>query len=309
MGIDEIMTQDGASEDSFLDGWEETTPETVSEDDSVDQAGGDQPGGEQTEEKPAGGDQPGEGPGVLREDGGAEKAQEQEGGQEAQKDGADQPAREAPRTWNLNYMGKSVTATESDMKVLAQKGMDYDRIRAGYDEAKPVMALFRDFAEKAGLTVPEYLGRIRAQAKQAQGMSEEEARRSVELEDREAKIAQREAGEREAREAAQAQAARETARREKVQADIAEFMAVFPDAAAKYEEIPQSVWDDVDGGMSLVGAYSKYRAKAAADAAEAAQREANTRAQNEKNAANSTGSMKTSGTNVSKDPFLEGWDE
>ena len=41
--------------------------------------------------------------------------------------------------WTLRHMDEVRQVGEADMVVLAQKGMDYDRIREKYDESKPVM--------------------------------------------------------------------------------------------------------------------------------------------------------------------------
>ena len=120
----------------------------------------------------------------------------------------------APKLWTLRHMDEEKQVNESEMVVLAQKGMDYDRIRAKYDEAKPAMEMLAQFAKKAGVSTAEYITAIRAQAKQAEGMSEAEAKRAVDLEDREARVAVREAEENarvaRANEAATAQSAAAT---------------------------------------------------------------------------------------------------
>lgn len=215
-----------------------------------------------------------------------------------------------PRTWTLNHLGQAVTASEADMVTLAQKGLDYDRIRGEYDEAKPVMAMFREYAGKAGMDLKGYLAHIRAQAKQAEGMSEQEARRAVELEDREAVVAAREEIRRSQEMADRQELARRQAADARMQADLREFREVFPDAAADPASIPKEVWAEVRGGRSLVGAYARYHeAKVRADADAAAQKAAAQR-QNAENAARSAGSMRSAGAEAaSRDPFLEGWNE
>lgn len=196
------------------------------------------------------------------------------------------------------------------MVALARKGLEYDKVRADYEESQPVMALFRDFAKKAGKPVPEYMAYLRTAAKQSDGMSEQEARRAVELEDREAAVAAREAEDQRRKDAAE----RETAARQSAdarrQADIREFLEVFPEAAKDAAAIPAQVWEQVKAGRSLVSAYALYRmGQARQEAAAAAEREAAQR-QNKANAAASAGSMRSAGSGEgSKDPFLQGWDE
>ena len=178
-----------------------------------------------------------------------------------------------------------------------------------YDESKPVMELFVGFAKQAGMSVQDYVARIRFQAKQAQGMSTEEAKRSIDLEDREAAVSAKEAEEAQRQQAAaqamQAQNIADARRR----ADVAEFQKTFPDAAKDPKSIPAEVWADVRNGSTLVAAYAKYAVAQANAKANAAEQRAETTSQNQKNAVRSTGSMKSAGENLnSKDPFLEGWD-
>lgn len=322
---DDIMRQEPRSEggDSFWDGWndgagqEEAAPAGEAETGAGGQAeAGD--GGENPDGGPggSGGDTPpGGAPDATGQDGpeaGGETPPHEGPGKDAPPP-EDKP-REPPRTWTLNHMGQPVTISEADVPALAQKGLDYDRLQASYDEARPVMDLFRGFAERSGKTVPEFVAQLRIQAKQAAGISEAEARQAVELEDREARIAAREENDRRQQEEARQAQAFQQQRQARMQADIQEFIRVFPDAARDFQNIPQQVWDAVNGGMSLVAAYAYYnnaQANAREQAAEAerARREAVQR-QNQKNAAISAGSMKSAGNNHGpKDPFWEGFDE
>lgn len=214
-----------------------------------------------------------------------------------------------PKLVPLKHLGEERMVTEAERDALAQKGMDYDRIRAKYEEAKPAMELIAQFAKKAGVTTAEYITAIREQAKQAEGMSEAEAKRMVDLEDREARVAIREAEEAERKEAENKATNAQTAEEQRRAADIAEFQKTFPEAAKDPKSIPPEVWAEVKNGASLVAAYSKYAVKTANAAKDAAMREAASAKQNNKNAERATGSMKSAGEeSKSKDPFLSGWD-
>ena len=185
---------------------------------------------------------------------------------------------------------------------LLQKGLDYDRIRSKYDEAKPVVEMFSEFARRAGMSLGDFAKHIRTQAKQAGGMSEDEAKRTVELEDREAAVAAQEAQRQEATNA-------KTAKTARIQADLAEFEKAFPDvykqAKSDPKAIPESVWKDVNGGLSLTAAYARYTVNAAKAAAQEAQQRAAAAEQTQKNAARSTGSMKSAGNDAKNtDAFL-----
>ena len=223
-------------------------------------------------------------------------------------DQQEKPKEDAPKVWTLRHMDEVKQVGEADMVILAQKGMDYDRIREKYEESKPVMELFGGFAKQAGMSVQDYVARIRFQAKQAQGLSEAEAKRSIDLEDREAAVSAKEAEEAQRQQAAaQALQAQNTADARR-RADVAEFQKTFPDAAKDPKSIPAEVWADVRNGSTLVAAYAKYTVAQAKAAQQAAEQRAESTAQNQKNAVRSTGSMKSAGENLnSKDPFLEGW--
>ena len=310
MDEDQIMQQETQEEgtDGFLEGWEETGPggeETGPEVDGEGQAesqpegqepAGDQDGGPETPtgDAPVGGDQP-------------------TGEHDGQPSEEAQPA-QPPRTWTLNHWGQPVTISEADVPALAQKGLDYDRVRTAYEEARPVMELFQGFAKQAGVTVQDYVARLRTQVKEAQGMEPEAARRAVELEDRETRMNIQEETERQRQEAGRRAQAMQAQRQTRIQNDIQEFATVFPDAALDFKSIPQEVWEAVNGGMSLVAAYARYNSAQANASAQKAEEERRrqeaVRQQNDRNAAASTGSMKSAGSDHGpKDPFLEGWDE
>ena len=219
----------------------------------------------------------------------------------------DQQGAIPPKEWSIKHMGETRTVTaEQITPELLQKAYDYDRVRGKYDEAKPVMEVFSDLARKAGMSVGDFVKSVRAETKKAQGMSEAEARRAVELEDREAAIAAAEAKERETAAARQQQAAH-------IRSDIAEFAMAFPDIYEKAKgnpksQIPESVWRDVDKGLSLTAAYSRYAVANAAAQVKAANERADTAGKNAANAARSTGSLKSAGNDVKNtDPFLEGF--
>lgn len=220
----------------------------------------------------------------------------------------EQPAeKDTPPSWIIKHMGVEQTLGVQDITPeLLQKGKDYDRIRPVYDEAKPVLDIFKQFAQKAGMSLTDYIKHIRTEALRAGGMSEDEAARSVALEDREAAVAAAEAEQREQAEA--------TAKiKSRVDADLAEFAKAFPDVYKQAESdpkaIPESVWAQVNSGaLSLTAAYSRYAVEQAQAAAAAARTAAAAEVQNAKNAARSTGSMQSAGNDSKKiDPFDEGW--
>lgn len=295
--MDQTLEQEPETTDAFLDGWDGEAEVTADqpETDAEPMDGGEEP--------------PAEGAGESAEtpeDGTEPPAEEGSPAQPPQ--GHPETVDARPQTWELRHMDEVRQVNEADMVTLAQKGLDYDRVRAQYDEFRPVMDMLSTFANRQGMNTKDYIANLRAQAKQAEGFSEADARRSVELEDREAIVAAAEA-ERQEQAAAQMQAQQAAAAAEsRRQADITEFQKTFPEAAKDPNSIPPQVWAEVRGGSSLVAAYARYAVQQARQDAATAKRETASVQQNQKNAARSTGSMKSAGDSTkAKDPFLEGW--
>lgn len=292
--VDQDQVQEQDQEDAFADGFDDPGVEGPT-DQSEPDGQGHEPQHEPSEDRD-GGEEPPAGEGKPGED-------------EDHK--VDTQTEELPKeqTWEVNHLGQRKTLRAQDITPeLLQKGMDYDRIHQQYDRTKPVMALISTMAQKAGVSVEEYTNMVRTQAlQQSKGLSEEEARREVELEDREAAIKAEEAARQEAtqrREAGEAE----------VQRGIAEFARAFPEiyeqARKNPEVIPDSVWEAVNGGLSLTAAYAQYAVTQAAKETQAAQAQAQTAKQNQRNAQRSTGSMKSAGNDArNTDAFLAGFDE
>ena len=294
--------QNADQQDAFLDGWgdEQTAqdaPETSETAEGEDTAEEETETASETEDAQSASD-----------DGAAETAAE--AGAEAQTETTEQKADAPEKTWTLRHMDETKNVGEAEMVTLAQKGMDYDRIRAKYDESKPAMEILSIFAKQKGVSVADYVSFLRKEAKKADGLSEAEARRSIELEDREAAVTAREAEQAAERQAAEQANAATNAAAQRRKADIDEFAREYPDVVRNPDAIPKEVWDAVAAGSSLTVAYAKYTAKQAREEAERTRSAAQAAQQNVKNAARSTGSMQSAGQNAGgRDPFLEGWGE
>ena len=300
MSVQEEQSAD--QQDAFLDGWgDEQTAQDAPE--TSETAEGEDTAEEETE--PA---SETEGAQSAPDGGAAETAAE--AGAEAQTETTEQKADAPEKTWTLRHMDETKNVGEAEMVTLAQKGMDYDRIRAKYDESKPAMEILSIFAKQKGVSVADYVSFLRTEAKKADGLSEAEARRSIELEDREAAVTAREAEQAAERQAAEQANAAASAAAQRRKADIDEFAREYPDVARNPDAIPKEVWDAVAAGSSLTVAYAKYTAKQAREEAERTRIAAQAAQQNVKNAARSTGSMQSAGQNAGgRDPFLEGWGE
>lgn len=294
--------QNADQQDAFLDGWgDEQTAQDAPETSETAE-------GEDTTEEVTETASETEGAQSAPDGGAAETAAE--AGAEAQTETTEQKADAPEKTWTLRHMDETKNVGEAEMVTLAQKGMDYDRIRAKYDESKPAMEILSIFAKQKGVSVADYVSFLRTEAKKADGLSEAEARRSIELEDREAAVTAREAEQAAERQAAEQANAAANAAAQRRKADIDEFAREYPDVARNPDTIPKEVWDAVAAGSSLTVAYAKYTAKQAREEAERTRSAAQAAQQNVKNAARSTGSMQSAGQNAGgRDPFLEGWGE
>lgn len=300
MSVQEEQSAD--QQDAFLDGWgdEQTAQEAPETSETAE--------GEDTTEEVTETASETEGAQSASDGGAAETAAE--AGAEAQTETTEQKADAPEKTWTLRHMDETKNVGEAEMVTLAQKGMDYDRIRAKYDESKPAMEILSIFAKQKGVSVADYVSFLRTEAKKADGLSEAEARRSIELEDREAAVTAREAEQAAERQAAEQANAAANAAAQRRKADIDEFAREYPDVARNPDAIPKEVWDAVAAGSSLTVAYAKYTAKRAREEAERTRSAAQAAQQNIKNAARSTGSMQSAGQNAGgRDPFLEGWGE
>lgn len=292
MDIETNMEQMANQQDAFLEGWEpadqqetETAEMDTVETENVAEEVVEEQAEETTEAE-------------------AETTETAETTEEKTEETAAESATET--SWIVNYMGKQETLTKADITPeLLQKGRDYDRIRAKYDEAKPVMELFTAFAEKANMSVMDYAKHLRAEAKRAEGLSEAEAARAIDIEDREAALAAKEAAEKSEQQAKETVAA-------KVRADLELFGKLYPDvyeqAKGNPSVIPKSVWDEVHAGESLAVAYKKYADMQAVEAMKQMQVRVAAAEQSAKNTGRSTGSMKSAGNDTKNtDAFLEGW--
>lgn len=293
-----MQEQTADQQDAFLSGWEDDSPETEQTADQQDeQAEGAQEEQETAAEGASATDEPtepAEADTTAEGEAGAAEAE----GQKA-----------VPASWTIKHLGEEKTLSATDVTPeLLQKGMDYDRVRSKYDEARPALELLSQYAKQANMTLGDYAKHLRVQAKQASGMSAEEASRTVELEDREAAVSAQETAQQERQQEAES-------RKTKINADLAEFAKAFPEVYARVRNgdksaIPDSVWAEVNGGrLSLTAAYAVYAVGQADQKAAAAERVQKAAAQNQRNAQRSTGSMRSAGNDTkTKSAFLEGFD-
>lgn len=214
---------------------------------------------------------------------------------------------EADQSFELRHLDEVKTVNREEVIALAQKGMDYDRVRAKYDELKSKAAVENESAKEAhefverlakenGMTTQEFMDSTAASLKaKKSGVDFQTALKEVQMERRERDLAKKESRISEAEKAKEAEAEKESAAKAKRESDIRDFIEAHKDNPVDVKSIPQSVWADVAKGMTLNAAYMKYEnqlLKSQLAKKEAAEKE---RAQREKNKARSTGSVSTEG--------------
>lgn len=227
----------------------------------------------------------------------------------------------------LKHLGEERTVNREEVITLAQKGVDYDRIRGKYDElttentslkermadyeqTKDRLGYFEELAQASGVTIDELIIQTmaaQAASKNNTSVAEEvpKARLAMErkaLEKEKANWAKAKGAERSAAdEAADAEA--------RVNADIERFMAEFPEAAKDIKNnVPQEVWDAVNANNStLTEEYRKYVDKQKDAEIERLRTQLEQKEQNEKNKSRSTGSQDSDSVSQTGDIWEDAW--
>lgn len=258
----------------YFEGWDDdSTPVDVDEDGEAEET-------EAAEDKQ---DQPTE---EAEADEAAEETEEKPESEETKPDG---------KSWKLKHNGEEIDADEEKMVELAQKGLDYDRVRGERDTFKnehPKYAEYEKFlnelAQSAGTDVAGLMENVRASMlmqkaeKEGKELTQEAAVNQLRAEAAAAKAA----------EAQQAEAA-------KKQANLRAFMMAYPNVRA--EDVPLKVLQEGFNSGDLVGAYARYENQKL-------KTELNTIKQNQKNKERSTGSKKSKGSS-SNDYWFDGWED
>lgn len=214
----------------------------------------------------------------------------------------------ADERFTLKHLGETRDFSRDEVTTLAQKGLDYDRIRAERDSMKAEMPTMRDamgllgeIAADSKISVGELIETLRArrlidrEAAEGRTITETGAREQIRRE----KAARDRDGEAQEEQPAAKPAASAPAQPD-VTEDIRRFAQTFPEVKAT--DIPQKVWDEYRAGKGdLVSLYTIQ--ENAALRLKLAQME-----QNENNRGRSAGSVKSAGNRTAKTTMQEVWD-
>lgn len=211
--------------------------------------------------------------------------------------GDDTPAPTIADVLRVKYNGEERDLPLDEARVLAQKGMNYDKILGERDQLKSIIDRY---AEASDMTPEQFIQYLNVQiAKITDNADIERLRKAYpgasddilrELADRDRKIAETDRKEREAKEAADAEAA--------AQQPWIDFFTRHPEV--KPETLTPEFLKSVEDGMSPEEAFLT---------AKVAELEGNKAisAQNEKNMMSAVGSAKGDGSPTKRDPFLDGF--
>lgn len=253
-----------------------------------------------TEDDPDGDDAPeaaeDDGGGADRPDDGAEAEAK---GEEAAEDGTDgeqkADGKGTDQSFELKHLDEVRTVGRDEVIALAQKGLDYDRIRGKLEELRGLEAqasengafaeFVQELAQNAGVSPEVLMDTTRAKilmGKQ-QGLSQEDALQQVK--------AAREARSKTDQQSKDARDARN--RQEHFREEVARFRTMHPDVRA--EDIADEVWQDYDKSGNLTDAWQNAENRRLAAENADLRKELDALKQDRKNTERSTGSRKTAG--------------
>lgn len=304
-------------EDALFDGWDDDEtyagfddePTDGTEDVSTDEADADQQTaeGEETEAEETGTEP-------------VNETAESTAPETAETPTEDKTEAETPQTdqsvkYTLKHLDDTKEVTAEEMIPLAQKGMDYDRIREERDTMRAEWARLKELEKFANElysnskgydsiealiddTRAEFL--IKSEANYGRPLAKKTALERVkQLREDSIKANTPKAEPKVPTEKEQAEA------RDK---SIEEFCKAYPTVDAK--QIPQSVYAEFRKTGDLLGAYRNYEKTQLTDKIASLEKEIATLKTNKKNEARSTGSMKSAGkADKGIDPMFEGWDD
>ena len=199
---------------------------------------------------------------------------------------------DADQWLELRHMDDPVRKVSKDeARELAQKGLDYDRIRQERDTLKANSARYAEMEnflkEMQGdfASIEDFMDDTRARVKAEQeGIPFDDAMRAVK----------------------EARTPKETPVQQPQYSPVDLFLMKYP--TVKSEDIPASVWEEVGRTGDLLGAYERYKADETANRIKQLEQEIATLKNNNKNAARSAGSSKTSGGAQTKSLIASLWD-
>jgi len=216
----------------------------------------------------------------------------------------DEEEEEADQRFTLKHLDEVKEVGRDEVITLAQKGLDYDRIRKERDQLKAEKAALKEhedflseLAELAGQSVDELMISTKArlivndEKKKGRDITFEQARYRVESDLKDLKKAKAA----ETEEPVKAEEETGPSIQELREANFMRFVAVYPDV----KEIPSEVWKEFGDGSTkeLTDIYARYENKKLKERI----------AELEQKPKRSTGSRRSNGNPVKDDDLFAGW--
>lgn len=216
-------------------------------------------------------------------------------------------------SFTLKYMGEEKSVSREEIVPLAEKGMNYDKIKGQLEAARNDLKDYQqikadlgkrneqfqyleELAKEQGMTLDELIDNTQAQVMHRKTGKDMEVCRGIVANERRARELQ-------AQQASVTATKDQTAKRD---ADINAFMKAYPELASDPKNVPDEVWDAVNKGETLLNAYRAYEVKALRAELEQQKAAAAEEKRKQENKSRSTGSQKTKGTKT-VDPFDAIW--
>lgn len=181
---------------------------------------------------------------------------------------ADQPQegdadQQTPVLYTLKNREETRQVTLEEMRTMAQKGWDYDKVKTENDQLRQyreqnaaAVEFLNRHAQSQGLSVQQYLQQMQKQELLRTGMSDAQAEREIQFQREKAQVeAQKRAIDafQQTRNSAQME---QQKKQEAFKQSVADFKKAYPDK--KPEEIPKEVWAKVGQGVPLLSAYTMH---------------------------------------------------
>lgn len=207
---------------------------------------------------------------------------------------------EADQLFTLKHLDSTYQVDKNQVVALAQKGLDYDRIRARADQEISRLTVYENFLKELAapnnMSIDDLMDTTRANIlAEREGLDRDTALQRVKLDrDRQALEAQKQSMNRQSEAGVM-----EAQRQARMKQSMDRFIQSHPDLNAK--DIPETVWQDFAAGKDLSDAYAIHEARQLREKLEAANRELETLKQNKSNQARTTGSQTDAGAKQETD--------
>lgn len=225
--------------------------------------------------------------------------------EETHEDEADSTQSEEAKDFlNIRYNGEDKALTQEEAIMLAQKGMNYDKIKGKLDALENgALKSISAIAERAGMTIDEYAERLNDFQEQSEitQIANEYQKKHPNVDDdaayEYANSVYQNKRDAKARQDAEYQAKRQEQENAYFRGQIQALYNHNPNI--DIEHLDTEVIDDINSGMSPLEAYLSWEVKSL-------QTKATNNAVNSKNKKNANSGLNSNNSSVGGDPFLEG---